>query len=169
MDLFIAILKVFIALPFLAGIGMLMVAMLNLMYDPGAVDEPGADEKQAVRMPNPGLFGLLMFLLLAPTAMPWFLQRFWPDLSEYATPLLSTSIALVLAALILGITTRRWPQALPFSWRRQPIMAYCLFVPVLVLVAVINRIVTEDIAGIEMPLQVVSGLEYLSGWPLAGD
>jgi membrane protease YdiL (CAAX protease family) len=167
-DLFLAIVKLCIALPVLAGVGILMVAILNLMYDPGAVDEPGAMGKQEVPLAKPVLFALLMFLLFAPFAMPWLQAQFWPELSEPDMPLVTTAIALVIAAFVLGVLSKSWPRALPISWRRQPIMAYCLFAPVLALVAIINRIIVEDIGGGELPMQVLAGSDQLNGWPLAG-
>lgn len=168
MELFFALLKLAVAVPFVAGVGMLVLAMLNLMYDPGAIDQPGAMRKQAVPLATPVLFVLLMFLLLAPMASTWLGQEYWPELQQSALPLWSTAILLVVAALVLGAISKSWPQALPFHWRRQPAMAYCLFAPLLALVAVCNRILVEDVFGGDMPFQVISGFSELSGWPLAG-
>jgi len=163
-----AIVELCIALPLLAAIGVLTMAILNLLYDPGDVEQPGVMDQQAVPLAKPTLFALLMFLLFAPTAMPWLQSKLWPDLIEEANPLLSTAIVLVVAALALGALSKRWPQALPFSWRRQPVMAYCLFAPVLVIVAVINRLVIEVLGRGDMQMQVLDGLDQLSGWPMAG-
>ena len=165
MDVVFAIFELLIELPIAAGLAILVAAILNLMYDPGEVDQPGALDKQAVPLANPVLFALLMVLLLAPRGVVWLQQQFLPQLQDEVSPLLSTSVVLVLAALVLGVLTKRWPQALPFSWRRQPVMAYCLFLPVLAMVAIINRVIIEDLGGGQIPAQILDGVQELSGWP----
>ncbi len=163
----LAIFKLLIAIPIMAGMAILVAAMANLMYDPGKMEEQGELDKQALPLANPVLLAALLFLLFGPLVMAWLQQQFWPD-SAPPSVLLSSAVVLVLTAMFLGVFTRRWPAALPFSWRRQPVIAYCLFLPLLAAVSVVNRILMEDVGGVELPWQVVSGFDELSGWPLAG-
>ncbi|NQU48944.1 MAG: CPBP family intramembrane metalloprotease [Planctomycetes bacterium] len=163
----LAIFKLLIAIPIISGMAILVAAMANLMYDPGKMEEPGELDKQVLPLANPVLLAALMFLLFGPLVMAWLQQLFWAD-SGPPSVLLSSAVILVLTAMFLGVFTRRWPAALPFSWRRQPVIAYCLFLPLLAAVSVVNRILMEDVGGVELPWQVVSGFDELSGWPLAG-
>jgi membrane protease YdiL (CAAX protease family) len=161
------ILKLLIAIPIISGMVILVAAMANLMYDPGQVEERGELDKQALSLANPILLTALLILLFGPLAMPWLQQQFWAD-SAPPSVLLSSAVVLVFTAMLLGVFTRRWPAALPYSWRRQPVMAYCLFLPLLAAVSIFNRILIEDVGGFDLPGQLVAGFSELSGWPLAG-
>jgi CAAX protease family protein len=175
--LLIAWLKLALLAPLVVASLVLCSSFLNLHYDGVASDQPGYLSKIALRLH--GLF--LLVALLALLFVPKLVRALDPDGAGFAEAhpraLLPYLVAFLVANFLLAWTSRPSTAApapapanrpplepvLRSQGFRQPAFAFVLSLPALFLVATFNRILMEDVLGLELPRQLLAGFAHLDG------